>query len=194
MKMKTTAILLACCLIAYAEPAQSNFDKLVELSCDNLHHALFYLRNEGLPSSVFTQDVFIATINDFNTNWPAALSNMVATADNPTNLEVFIRCVGFMETNKFLTAWSDVMAISTNSPSVFTPNTVKEVAFACQTPLEDYIVMNFDVPAVSNRLLQMSLLFPTNSAERGSILDVANGILKERILDERTAVFDTPGR
>ena len=119
-------------------------------------------------------------------NWQYAMDDWAYYSTNTEARLFFRNLCGFAGTNTFIGVWNKMLDIASADTNACSPMTVFWLHAAPATPLENYEILHYDNPAISNCLIRTRKLHPTDSEWRQLYDEILSGERKRDWEDEQS--------
>ena len=98
--------------------------------------------------------------------WQYAMDDWAYYSTNTEARLFFRNLCGFAGTNTLVGVWNRMLDIASVNTNACSPMTISWLYAAPATPLEGYVILNYDNPAISNCLIRTRQLFQPGSDDR----------------------------
>ena len=150
-----------------------------------------YVKNWGFSQQAYMAAPFTNAVATISNHWQEALADFDFFATNAERRLLFRHVVGFSGTNAFIGVWNGLIDLHALDERKFDKEYIRKVRVAAATPLEDYVFLNYQIPAISNCLLRSRALYSvTNSDMQAYFDEIFSGYRKE-LVEERNEL-DNP--
>ena len=150
---------------------------------------LLYVKSWGSSPAANSASTFVHAVASVSNHWQGAFDDWGRYATNSEIRLLMENVVSFAGTNAFIGLWGKLLDMYEQQPDPVLLKFIDEIHAPSTGPLEDYVFLNFDLPAISNCLLRTKALHsPTNTEMRAYYDSVLSGEYRETIEDQRTLV------
>ena len=141
-----------------------------------------YIREWGFSRRIYAAVPFTNAVAAVSNHWQEAMADWDYFATNAEQRLLFRNIVGFSGTNAFFGVWDALMDIHTNAPAKCPLAYIDDFSVPPATPLEEYVFLNYSLPAVSNRLARFRAFYPSTDQEMQEYFDeIMSGFRKAEI-------------
>ena len=175
-----------CFLAAKAQTVHEAIDELRTYCATSSYGDIEYVKEWGFSPKSYMSAPFINAVEAISNHWQEALADWGFFATNEEHRLLFRHLVGFAGTNAFIGVWNRLIDLHEADARQCAAKYIREVRTAASTPLEDYVFLNYQIPAISNSLIRSRALYSATNADMQVYFDeIFTGYRKEEIEDER---------
>lgn len=179
-------MMMAGCCFASGMAVRNAISNLVSFCAESDMDDARSINEWGFSFAVRRTSTFTNACAVVLNNWQYAMDDWAYYATNSEARLFFKNLCGFAGTNTLIGVWNRMLDISSANTNACTPMTVMELHDAPATPLEDFVMLHYDNPTISNCLMRTRLLFPAGSDERSYYDMVLSGEQKREWELERS--------
>ncbi len=189
MNKKTfTIVAMALCVGLSDTKAQIVHEAIDELRayCATSYYGdIEYVKEWGFSPKSYLAAPFTNAVASVSNHWQDAIIDWGYYATNSERRLILANIVSFAGTNAFIGIWSNLVTFCENTHDSVVLKFIDDIHAPATGPLEDYVFLHFDIPAISNCLLRTKALYsPTNIEMQVYFNEIFSGYRKE-LVEER---------
>ena len=144
----------------------------------------------GFSSRLKESGVMTNAYMALSNNWQYAMNDWTFYSTNAVARQFFVNLCGFAGTNTLIGVWNRMLDINATNANACPPMLILRLHNAPSSPLEEYVVLHYDNPAISNCLLRTRLMHPQGTAWCQFYDEVLSGERKRDWEDEHSVNWD----
>jgi hypothetical protein len=192
MTMNKSSILIVAGMLGFVLSATGQtvsgaIDDLQSYCATSRYSQIAYIKDWGFSPRSYSAAPFQNAVAAVSNHWQGAFSDWGYYATNSERRLLLANVVSFAGTNAFIGLWGKLLDMYEQQSDSVLLRFIDEIHAPATGPLEDYVFLNFDLPAISNCLLRTRAFHsPTNTEMRTYYDSVLSGEYRETIEDQRT--------
>lgn len=145
-----------------------------------------YVRDWGFSPRSYQTPPFSNAVCVVSNHWREIGADWNSFATNDEVRLLLRNIVSYAGTNALVGTWSALVDLYTQKPDQRILGFIDDIHAPATGPLEDYVFLNFDIPAISNCLLRSKALYsPTNTEMHAYYDSILSGEYRKTIEDQR---------
>ena len=178
--------LLGFTLSASGQTVCGAIDELQSYCATSRYSRIDYIKDWGFSPRSYSAVPFINAVAAVSNHWQGALDDWGYYATNSERRLLLANVVSFAGTNALIGLWGNLLTMCEQQSNPVLLQFIDEFHAPSTGPLEDYVFLNYDIPAISNCLLRAKALHsPTNTEMRTYYNAILSGDYRETIEDQR---------
>ena len=183
-------MMMAGCCFASGMAVRNAINDLHTFCVTSKTESVATIREWGFFDDLYDKAPFTNACAVVSNNWQYAMDDWAYYSKNTEARLFFRNLCGFAGTNTFIGVWNKMLDIASADTNACSPMTVFWLHAAPATPLENYEILHYDNPAISNCLIRTRKLHPAGSEWCQLYDEILSGERKRDWEDEQSVNWD----